>query len=127
MNEERWTPEYYDGVDYVVVSTTFSGRFGPDELREYIDFIQGLGIRKIIVIGQFIHLREDLLVTLPKAGTLHNLVTTYSDDASATMPKSPGSVRRRVASSSIKRISLPMKPAGSSRPRESPSPGIGGT
>ena len=82
MNEERWTPEYYDGVDYVVVSTTFSGRFGPDELREYIDFIQGLGIRKIIVIGQFIHLREDLLVALPKAGTLRNLVTTYSDNKS---------------------------------------------
>ena len=53
-----------------------------DELREYIDFIQGLGIRKIIVIGQFIHLREDLLIALPKAGTLRNLVTTYSDDRS---------------------------------------------
>lgn len=82
MNEEQWTPEYYDGVDYVVVSTTFSGRYGPDELREYIDFIQGLGIRKIVVIGNFIHLREELLVALPKAGALLNLVATYADGAS---------------------------------------------
>ena len=75
MNVERWTPEYYDGVDYVVVSKT--GRYGQDELREYIEFLNGLGLRKIIVLGNFIHLREDLLVALPKYESLRSLVAAY--------------------------------------------------
>ena len=81
MNEERWTPEYYDGVDYVVVSTTYrGGGFSPDRLGEYIDFLHELGIRKIIVFGQFIHLREDLLIALPKSESLRELVRRHSSE-----------------------------------------------
>jgi hypothetical protein len=80
MNEERWTPEYYDGVDYVVVSTTYRKKgFSPDRLREYIDFLHKLDIRKIIVFGQFIHLQEDLLIALPKSKSLRDLVRQQSD------------------------------------------------
>ena len=79
LNEERWTPEYYDGVDYVVVSTTYrEGGFSPDHLRVYIDFLHGLDIRKIIVMGQFIRLREDLLIALPRSKSLRDLVREYS-------------------------------------------------
>ena len=79
MNEERWTPECYDGVDYVVVSTTYrKGGFSPDRLREYLDFLHRLDIRKIIVLGEFIHLREDLLIALPKSKSLRDLVRQQS-------------------------------------------------
>jgi len=81
MNAERWTPEYYEGIDYVVVSTTYrrSG-FSPDRLDEYIDFLREVGIEKIIVLGQFIRLRDDLLVALPKCDSIQELVARYSRD-----------------------------------------------
>lgn len=43
-----------------------------------MDFLHGLDIWKIIVFGQFIRLREDLLIALPRSKSLRDLVREYS-------------------------------------------------
>ena len=57
-NKERFTKEYYEGVDVIFINNNYSW-FKPEDLIPYIDFLQSIGKNKIVLVGSYIHLNKD--------------------------------------------------------------------
>ena len=59
LNRDRYARDFYRGVDAVFVSVMF-GTYDADYLADYIHYLNGLGIDRVVVLGNYLVLGTDL-------------------------------------------------------------------
>ena len=60
INELRFDSDYYKEIDVVVINNLM-GWYTPQNLEKYISFLKEIKIKKIIVIGNYLVLKKDIL------------------------------------------------------------------
>ena len=61
-NELRFTKNFYSNIDSVIINNLF-GWYKFEELENYIIYLKKIGIKKIVVIGNYIVLKKDIIKT----------------------------------------------------------------
>ncbi len=76
INVERYDVGYLKRYDYIVISVLF-GWYSPDHLREYLRFLNDAGISKVIIIGGYLSMTEDLPELINKHGFDRSLLNEF--------------------------------------------------
>lgn len=62
LNKERFNESFYNEVDAVIINNLM-GWYTYEDLEKYLLYLKKIGIEKIIVIGNYIVLKQDILKT----------------------------------------------------------------
>ena len=65
LNLQRFDPEYLKGFDYIVINVLF-GWYTPTHLLDYLDFLASNDIKKVVVVGDYLTLKQDMYEILNK-------------------------------------------------------------
>lgn len=76
LNLKRFDVDYLKTFDYIVINVLF-GWYKIDHLTEYLSFLKKNGIEKVIVIGGYLQLREDLPEVINKFGFDRKAIETF--------------------------------------------------
>lgn len=67
LNEIRFDPKYLEQFDYIVINLFFSW-YTPEHLREYLEFLNENKIQKVIVLGDYLTLKQSMYELLNEYG-----------------------------------------------------------
>jgi hypothetical protein len=92
LSEFRFDPRSLEGVDVLVISATYDW-YRPEHLRPYLDFVAAQGIRRVVVAGNYIRvrehfpfvahelgLREDISIDMSELGEFANDAFAFEDE-----------------------------------------------
>ena len=61
LNDWRYSEGFYNEIDYVVISVMYSKTmFTPDDLKDYIKYLNDEGVDKIIVLGSHYKMKKEI-------------------------------------------------------------------
>lgn len=76
MNEARFTKDFYQDVDYVVISVMFNV-FTPKDLAVYASYLKSVGIKRIVMLGSHYKLKSDMYDALVITGSIEDVIAAH--------------------------------------------------
>jgi hypothetical protein len=93
LNLQRYDLNYLSRFDFIAINVLY-GWYSPNELADYLRFLHNAGVKKVIVFGEYIEMKEDLPLLINSNGFYESKLNQFvfsPRDAQKNIQKLSGS------------------------------------